>query len=102
MLIYNLQYFAEEDNNDNSDVDVHSSGNDNNSDELRTLDIQALADIISDKDKEIEQLRHDMEEVKKINANLIVKVNSGTTGNEKKSFEENLLNMVGAKPRKEK
>lgn len=97
----NLQYFAENNGEtDNSDV-LDSTDNANNS-EQGEIDIQALADIISDKDKEIEQLRNEMRELQKSNANLLVRINSASSENVKKSFEENLLNMVGYKPRKEK
>lgn len=94
MLKYELQFFAEPDDNS-------TSGNDNNNSE-NEIDAQAFAEIISDKDKKIEQLEKDIADLKKSNANLIVKVNAATNPPEqKKSFEENLLNMVGAKPRKE-
>lgn len=97
----NLQYFAENNGEtDNSDA-LDSTDNGNNS-EQGEIDIQALADIISDKDKEIEQLRNEMRELKKSNANLLVRINSASSENVKKSFEENLLDMVGYKPRKEK
>ena len=86
-------------NNDtNNDVD---SNIDNNPDE-EGIDAQAFADIISEKDKELEQMRQEIAELKKSNANLIVKVNAAVNPPaQKKTFEENLLNMVGAKPRKE-
>ena len=61
-----------------------------------------MAEIISEKDKVIEQLQKDVADLKKSNANLLVKVNSAQSTEPKKSFEENLLSMVGAKPRKEK
>ena len=99
---YNLQFFGES----NDDTDTNNSndaGTDGNSDNVENneIDVQAFADIISEKDKQIEQLQKDVAELKKSNANLLVKVNSSTEQNTKKSFEENLLSMVGAKPRKE-
>lgn len=97
----NLQYFAE-DNGETDNSDVHDSTVNGNNSEQGEIDIQALADIISDKDKEIEQLRNEMRELKKSNANLLVRINSASSENVKKSFEENLLDMVGYKPRKEK
>lgn len=99
---YNLQFFGE--NNDGEDANnSNDAGTDwsSNSVENNEIDVQAFADIISEKDKQIEQLQKDVAELKKSNANLLVKVNSSTEQNTKKSFEENLLSMVGAKPRKE-
>lgn len=110
---YNLQFFAEgEDNGDNSSTNsnidnaasssiTNSSINNGNAGDDSQTDLSAFADIISEKDKRIEQLEKDVAELKKSNANLLVRVNSGNGGNEKKSFEENLLGMVGYKPRKE-
>ena len=111
MIPLNLQFFAEGDNNDGngdnntgsaSDSNNAGDGSNNTGDTSQQLDMQAFADIISDKDKEIEELRKDIAELKKSNANLIVRVNSGGNTTQEKSFEENLLEMVGAKPRKEK
>jgi hypothetical protein len=112
-LRYNLQYFAEREgdengsstagNNDNATTNS-SAGNsidDSNNGDNETIDVGAFADIISEKDKRIEQLERDVADLKKSNANLLVRVNSGNGGTTKKSFEENLLSMVGAKPRKE-
>lgn len=101
-LKYNLQFFAEgEGNGDDDDTITNGSSGDTNTGEDR-LDVQAFADIISEKDKQIEELQKDIAELKKSNANLIVKVNAAANPPEqKKSFEENLLDMVGAKPRKE-
>lgn len=104
MVKYNLQFFAEGgDNDDQSTAGGGSAGNatDDNSNNQDQIDPQAFADIISEKDKQIEQLQKDVAELKKSNANLIVKVNSQSKPEQKLSFEENLLNLVGAKPRKE-
>lgn len=99
---YNLQFFAEGED-DGSTVDNGlGDGSDGDSNlGSNEVDLEAFADIISEKDKRIEQLEKDVAELKKSNANLLVRVNSGNGGNEKKSFEENLLGMVGYKPRKE-
>lgn len=100
-LKLNLQFFAED--NDNEDNTDNNNNTDNNADDSSNqLDVSALADIISEKDKQIEQLQKDVTELKKSNANLLVRVNSGGNSTQEKSFEENLLDMVGAKPRKEK
>lgn len=100
ILKYNLQYFAEEgDNNVLDNTGDNNNGDNNNED---GIDPQAFAEIISDKDKRIEQLEKDIADLKKSNANLIVKVNAAANPPaQKRTFEENLLNMVGAKPRKE-
>lgn len=88
--------------NNDVNTDNNQSNTDNNSTNGEGIDTQAFADIISEKDKELEQMRQEIAELKKSNANLIVKVNAAVNPPEqKKSFEENLLNMVGAKPRKE-
>lgn len=87
---------------DDAGTDNNQSNTDNNSNNGAGIDTQAFADIISEKDKELEQMRQEIAELKKSNANLIVKVNAAVNPPaQKKSFEENLLNMVGAKPRKE-
>lgn len=93
-------------NNNAGGTDVNTDNNQSNIDDNSVngegIDAQAFADIISEKDKELEQMRQEIAELKKSNANLIVKVNAAVNPPaQKKSFEENLLNMVGAKPRKE-
>ena len=104
MINYNLQFFAEGGESDDGKGNVPDpsgntgDGGDNSSNEV---DVTAFADIISEKDKEIQQLQKDVAELKRSNAQLIVQVNSGTTAGKKKTFEENLLDMVGYKPRKE-
>ena len=99
---YNLQFFAEGEDDGNTADNGSGAGSDGDSNlGNNEVDLEAFADIISEKDKRIEQLEKDVAELKKSNANLLVRVNSGNGGNEKKSFEENLLGMVGYKPRKE-
>lgn len=102
-LKYNLQFFAEgEGNGENNVPDPNGSTGTSGDNGNNEIDMQAFADIISEKDKQIEELQKDIAELKKSNANLIVKVNAAANPPEqKKSFEENLLDMVGAKPRKE-
>ena len=104
MIKYNLQFFAEGgESDDQSEVGSNTTNNagDDSNNTQDQIDPQAFADIISEKDKQIEQLQKDVAELKKSNANLIVKVNSQSKPEQKLSFEENLLNMAGAKPRKE-
>lgn len=99
---YNLQFFAEgdSDESDNDDVDDGSgdddSGNNSGTPEVST---EAFAELISEKDKKIEELELENKKLKKANAELTVKVTAGTKA--EKSFEENLLGLVGVKPRKE-
>lgn len=94
LLKYNLQFFAEDE-----EPEVEETDNEPTDD---TVDVGALADLVSEKDKEIQQLQKDMSELKKTNAQLLVKVNSQSQpATQKKTFEENLLELVGAKPRKE-
>lgn len=104
MIKFDLQFFADGGESDDGKIDVSdtTSNTDDGGDiSGNEVDVSALAEIISDKDKQIEQLQKDVAELKRSNAQLIVQVNSGTTQGKKKSFEENLLDMVGAKPRKE-
>ena len=109
---YNLQFFADGGNDndvnangnsdngtpDNGGGDDNSSGSNGNGNE--DVDLKAFADLISEKDKELEQLRTEVDKLKKSNAELIVKVSAGAKHSEK-TFEDNLLGLVGAKPRKE-
>lgn len=103
MIKFDLQFFADGGDDDGTDTvhDDNGSTTDGSDNQYNEVDVSALAEIISDKDKQIEQLQKDVAELKRSNAQLIVQVNSGTTQGKKKSFEENLLDMVGAKPRKE-
>ena len=100
MFKYNLQYFGENED-DGKILDDNAGTAGDGSGDNETVDIKALAEIISEKDKTIEQLQKDVEQLKKSNANLTIMLNSDKSSSAKKSFEENLLNMVGAKPRKE-
>lgn len=103
LMKMNLQFFAE-DNDDNDNTDVPNPNGDNgdgDNNPPNEVDVTALAEIISEKDKVIEQLQKDVASLKKSNAQLTVMINSDKSSSGNKSFEENLLSMVGAKPRKE-
>ena len=112
LMKMNLQFFADggsnNDDNANGNTDNGTTGNgggdDNNSgtdgDENEDIDYKAFADLISEKDKELEQLGTEVDKLKKSNAERIVMVNAGAKHSEK-TFEDNLLGLVGAKPRKE-
>lgn len=110
---YNLQFFAEGDggndngsttsgNSDNAaanSTDGSGVDNGNNGDD-KAVDLEAFADLLSEKDKKLEQLEAEIKQLKKSNAELIVQVSAGAKQNTK-SFDENLLALCGATPRKE-
>lgn len=109
LIPLNIQFFAEEtkdgagnpDNTgggDNSDTTTNNNGC---NEPTQEVNLEAFADIISEKDKQIQQLEKDVIELKKTNASLLVKVSAGATATTTKTFDENLLDLVGAKPRKE-
>ena len=88
--------------NVNSNVDTgnnDNSGSENNSENNQEVDVGAFAELISEKDKRIEQLEQDMKMLKKSNADLLLKIS--TNNRTEMSFDEKLLNLVGDKPRKE-
>lgn len=97
ILKYNLQFFAEENDDDVVNVDNPNYNYDDNS----STDAAAFAEIISEKDKALKELQEEVNKLKKSNAELIVRVNAGSKDNESKTFEENLIALNGWKPRKE-
>lgn len=77
-LKYNLQFFAEgEENGDNTSRNdpAGSADNDGNtgSDEI---DVQAFAEIISEKDKKLDELAEEVTKLKKSNAELLLRISS--------------------------
>lgn len=79
LIKYNLQFFAEGNNGD-TDTDVSddtSTDNSGDNSDASSVDVQALADLISDKDKQIKELQVEMSKLKKTNADLLVKVTAG-------------------------
>ena len=77
-LKYNLQFFAEGEQNDDSTSGNDSTGsadNDGNtgSDEI---DVQAFAEIISEKDKKLDELAEEVTKLKKSNAELLLRISS--------------------------
>ncbi len=101
ILKYNLQFFAEggDDGDNASGPDNNgSSGDDDNN---TVIDPAAFAEIISDKDKKLEEMQEQISKLQKSNAELLVRVNAGTKVTQEKTFEENLLSLNGWKPRKE-
>lgn len=88
-------------NTDNTD-NINNNNDINDSDDAGNMaDISdAVLDMIKEKDDKIEQLQKDITELKKSNANLLVRVSAGEKHQEK-SFEENLLGLVGQPTRKE-
>ncbi len=102
LLMYNLQFFAEGDDDDTNDNNVPDDNGDDNPGSGNTddeIDASAFAELISEKDKKIEEQEAEIKRLKKANAQLTVKISSGDKT--EKSFEENLLGLVGVKPRKE-
>lgn len=77
-------------NNEEENIDRHD-GDNNDSD---NIDVTAMVDMLKEKDEQIEQLQKDVTELKKSNANLLVRVSAGEKHQEK-TFEENLLGLVG-------
>lgn len=103
LLKYDLQFFAEEDTEDTEELEsaeCHYREISLNEDKAE-LNIEALAGIISEQDKRIQQLEQDNSNLKKTNAQLLVRVSAGGSVTEQKGFDENLLDLVGFKPRKE-
>lgn len=76
MFIYNLQFFGEnEDGSENVDnPNRDSDTSDNNRDE--GLDAEAVAALIADKDKRIDELASEIQSLKKSNAELTVKISA--------------------------
>lgn len=97
MLKYNLQFFAEE----KIEETIETPEEDNDTEDKSELNIEALAGIITEQDKRIQQLEQDNNNLKKTNAQLLVRVSAGGSGTQQKGFDENLLDLVGFKPRKE-
>lgn len=98
----NLQFFAEGGDGDAGDrSDLSDSITDNSGDTREQIDSSAFADLIAERDKKIEELEKNITELKKSNANLLVRVNAGTVQHEK-TFEENLFDLVGQPTRKER
>lgn len=96
MLKYNLQFFAEE----NSDGNTSDSNNSENSNDNGTasmdsnsegVDVEAFAELISEKDKQLEELRTEMKQLKKSNADLLVKITA--QNNPKPNIEETIVDF---------
>ena len=86
------------DNKDNTNNSLDNNSPDDNSrdnDAGNMADISdAVLDMLKEKDEKIEQLQKDVTELKKSNANLLVRVSAGEKHQEK-TFEENLFGLVG-------
>lgn len=74
-----------EDNNDNDNIKVEDNDD---------IDVAVLADLIKEKDEQLETMQKEIETLKKSNASLLVKVSAGEKHQEK-TFEENLFDLVG-------
>ncbi len=80
MIKYNLQFFAEGEGEEdgaesNDDNTAGATGNGDNTGE-NVVDTEAFAELISEKDKQIEQLQNDVKMLKKSNADLTVKISA--------------------------
>ena len=77
---YNLQFFANEPSgaDEPGGSDGAGEGGDNSSDgNGGGIDPEAFADIISEKDKKLEELEKEMKQLKKSNAELLLKISAG-------------------------
>lgn len=66
-------------NTDNADVNTNnddSASTNNNEQDGQKVDTEAFAELISEKDKQIEQLQNDVKMLKKSNADLTVKISA--------------------------
>lgn len=98
---YNLQFFADDpsDPGEPGEPGGTGEGGTPGSDGAGGIDPEAFAAIIAEKDKRLDDLDKEVKQLKKSNAELLLKISAGQKT--EKTFEENLLSMVGAKPRKE-
>lgn len=79
-------------NIENNEENIERHDGDNNDSD--NIDVTAMVDMLKEKDEQIEQLQKDVTELKKSNANLLVRVSAGEKHQEK-TFEENLFGLVG-------
>ena len=84
----------EENKNIENNEEENIDGYDGDNNDSNNIDVTAMVDMLKEKDEQIEQLQKDVTELKKSNANLLVRVSAGEKHQEK-SFEENLLGLVG-------
>lgn len=77
-LKYNLQFFAEgEQNDDNTSGNDPAGSADNGGDTgSNEVDVQAFAEIISEKDKKLDELAEEVTKLKKSNAELLLRISS--------------------------
>lgn len=73
-LEYNLQFFSEEGKAEESEQNPEGTGE--NIQTTEQIDPNAFAEIISEKDKKIEQLESKVAELNKVNASLLLKVSA--------------------------
>lgn len=69
----NVDNNAGTDNNDNGGATTNTSTNQTGDNQI---DTEAFAELISEKDKQIEQLQNDVKMLKKSNADLTVKISA--------------------------
>lgn len=92
-LKYNLQFFADGDddvnNTDNTDDASGDNSGDNNDGQIDTA---AFAEIISDKDKKIDELQGEVAKLKKTQAEMLLQINAGS--NEKKDIGQSIIDLL--------
>lgn len=75
---YDLQYFADDTSSDDAtdSIDGAGEGSDNSTDGNGGIDTEAFAAIIAEKDKKLEELDKEMKQLKKSNAELLLKISA--------------------------
>lgn len=94
-LKYNLQFFSEEGKPEEGEQNPEGTGE--NTQTTEQIDPNAFAEIISEKDKKIEQLESKVAELNKVNATLLLKVSAKSEP--EMSTEEKIYGFMN--PRKE-
>lgn len=76
---YDLQFFADTSSESDGADDTDGAGEstDNSADGDRGIDTEAFAAIIAEKDKKLDELDKEMKQLKKSNAELLLKISAG-------------------------
>lgn len=78
--------------NDNTTVDsINNTDADTTDSNNETVDVEAFAELISEKDKKLEQLETELKQLKKNNADLLVKITA--QDKPKQNVDEAILNF---------
>lgn len=92
---YNLQFFSEKSESEEGGEVETETGEDTQ--ESEQIEPSAFAEIISEKDKKIEQLQSEIKQLNKTNANLLLKISAKTEST--LSTEDKIYGFMN--PRKE-